>query len=154
MPRLTILVLATAMVACGGDGSGPSDVIPVELSGTWIASPACRPHCGFTFESVTNPADSVNFTAFNATTRFTLQRSGRFTFDPGLPGIDDAEGDMRVEPGVLVVEPTNEFPQEERIDYQLLSGRLHLRWRETVTYTLPGAEGPSTVRVRAVLERP
>lgn len=152
-PLAFMLILGLA-AACSDGGSGPVDVIPVELAGTWIATPACRPDCGFTFESVTNAADSVNFTAFGATTTFTLTTSGDFTFDPGLPTVGDAEGEMRLEPGVLVVQPTSEFPEEERIDYQLVGGRLRLSWRETVTYTLPDAEGPSTVRVRAVLERP
>ena len=154
MLRPLPLMLALSLAACSDGGSGPVDVIPAELAGTWVASPACRPACGFTFESVTNPADSVNFTAFGATTIFTLTPSGHFTFDPGLPTVGDAEGEMRLEPGVLVVQPTSEYPEKERIDYQLVVGRLRLNWRETVTYTLPDAEGPSTVRVRAVLQRP
>ena len=147
-------LLALILAACSDGGSGPVDVIPAELAGMWVASPACRPECGFTFESVTNPADSVNFTTLGATTTFTLAQSGAFTFDPGLPTVGDAQGEMRLEPGVLVVQPTDEFPEEERIDYQLVAGRLRLSWRETVTYTLPDAEGPSAVRVRAVLHRP
>lgn len=148
------LALALALPACGSDGSGPANTIPAELAATWTASPACRPQCGFTFISVANPADSLNFTALGAITRFTLNTSGGFTFDPGLPTIDGISGRMRLEPGTLVVQPTNEFPEEERIDYLLLTpDRLRLDWRETITYTLEPGQPAQTVHIRAVLER-
>lgn len=154
MQRRAICTLVAAFfAACGGDGAGPAAELPAELVGTWEASPACVPDCGFTFTNATNAADSVNFTAaFGTTSRLTLNPSGTFTFSSGVPLTAPVAGRMELEGNELVVQASGEFP-EERIRYSLQGGMLRLEWDETFSFDLDENGTDEDVRVRGVFER-
>lgn len=144
--------LGSGLAACGGDGTGPTIEIPADLVGTWAASPACAPTCGFTFENAEDPADSTNFTALGVTSRFTLNAAGGFTFSAGVPTTVPIGGRMRVEGGSLVVEATGEF-EEERIAFTRSADLLGLTWQETYAFDLDDDGIAESVTVRGQFER-
>lgn len=156
MRRRGIWVLVAGLTAgltgCGSDGTGPAIEIPSDLVGTWTASPACVPACGFTFENAGDAADSTNFTALGVTSRFTLNATGGFTFDAGVPTAVPIAGRMRVEGSSLVVEATGGF-EEERITYSRSGDLLGLRWQETYSFDLDEDGIAESVTVRGQFER-
>jgi hypothetical protein len=119
MAKKVVLGVAILLLGgCGGDGTGPADVVPAALAATWVAEPACLPQCGFTLSSVANPADSINVTAYaGISTEITMTRQGTFLLRL-RPGPDTAStASVRVEPGVLIV--TDAGGVTDTLDYTL-----------------------------------
>ncbi|MGH7444633.1 MAG: hypothetical protein ACREKM_07140 [Longimicrobiales bacterium] len=152
MRRLGSWMLAMGVAACGGDGTGPEIEIPAELVGTWVAAPACAPACGFTFANRADAADTTNFTALGVTSRFTLNATGGFTFNAGVPSTVPIGGRMHVAGSMLVVEATGEF-EEERIAYALSGDLLALTWQETYAFDLDDDGTAEAVEVRGHFEK-
>jgi hypothetical protein len=151
VPPLAAAVLLA--VACGGDGTGPADVLPAELVGVWVAEPACLPQCGFTFESLANPADTLNVTAFvGIATEVTLGRTGTFQMRT-RPGPDTASvAQVRAAPGILVV--TDAGGAVDTLDYSLSGDWLAVRFRRPFSvfdFTGDGVADPA--RARGVFRR-
>ncbi len=152
MQQRAFCTLGLALIAaCGGDGAGPRDGLPEELVGVWQAAPACAPACRFTFTNVADAQEVVNFTSFGAISRLTLNASGSFVFNAGVPLATPVAGRMHVEGNDLVVEASGEFP-EERIGYRLQGGHLHLEWEETFAFDLDEDGLAEDVRVNGVFE--
>jgi hypothetical protein len=145
-----MLLTATTLSACG-DSSGPDDVLPAALAGTWIAEPGCLPNCGFTFESLLNPADTINATRFmGVTTEITMTRAGRFTlvFRPGGEG--GSSGSARTEGGMLIV--TDAGGVVDTIDYSVTASVLRIRFRRPFpSFDFTGDGERDLAWVRAVL---
>ncbi|HSJ24526.1 MAG TPA: hypothetical protein VK929_07665 [Longimicrobiales bacterium] len=147
--RLGLVAVSTAMVmACGGDGTAPVDVIPAQLAGTWTAEPACLPHCGLTLASLADPADSVNITAFTGiATDVVLTRDGTFRLR-SRPGPDTASvAAVRAESGMLIV--TDADGQIDTLDYALSGQYLQLAFRRTFLvfdFTGDGVMDPARAR--------
>jgi hypothetical protein len=146
----SMLMAAILLSACG-DAAGPEDVLPAALAGTWIAEPACLPNCGFTFESLLNPADTINATSFaGITTEVAMTRAGRFTlvFRPGGEG--GSTGTARVEGGLLIV--TDAGGVVDTIDYSVTAAVLQMRFRRPFpSFDFNGDGERDLAWVRAVL---
>jgi hypothetical protein len=134
-------VAGVLLAAACGDGSGPSNVIPEELAGDWVAEPACLYTCGFTITPVATPADSVNVIAsYGITMDLSLSRSGRLELVAlGGGPVEPITGQARVEGQMLIVTSGTAV---DTIDYQLAGSSLAFAFRELIT--LNGA--PSEVR--------
>lgn len=146
-PRLGVALLVV-VAACGGDGTAPPDVIPLALAATWSAEPACLPHCGLTLESVADPADSVNVTAFTGmATDIILTRDGTFRLRT-RPGPDTASvASARVAGSMVIV--TDAAGQVDTLDYTLAGQTLAVRFRRTFAvfdFTGDGAPDPAWAR--------
>lgn len=145
------LALALALAACGGDGTGPEEeVVPASLVGTWSASPSCVPECGFTLESVANPADSVNITAFaGIATEVSMTRGGSFVMRT-RPGPDTATAaQVRVAGSTLIV--TDAGGQVDTVDWAVTGAFLDLRFRRhfrVFDFTGDGVMDPAVARGR------
>jgi hypothetical protein len=140
MRHLFAVVVVFLAAACG-DGSGPSNVIPEELAGDWVAEPACLYTCGFTITPVATPGDSVNVVAgYGITMDLSLTRSGRLELVAlGGGPVEPITGRARVEGSMLIVTAGTAV---DTIDYQVTGNALTFAFRELIT--LNGA--PSTVR--------
>lgn len=125
---------ALGAAACGGDSSGPGDVLPAEIAARWVASPSCA-ECGFTATSVTNPADSLNIVhVLKMTVVLDIERSGTFRL---IYGSTASEGAAVVHsPGVLVV--TDEAGTRDTIDYVVRGGLLDIALRRTFSIDVNG----------------
>jgi hypothetical protein len=122
-------ILVVAIAACS-DGSGPSDVIPPELAGSWEASPGCLPNCGFTFTSTANAADSINVVSFiGLTMEVTMTRSGRFDMLARPGGIPPVTGRVEVEGDLLIVR--DDAGQQDTLDYTVTPEWLTVEFRGT-----------------------
>ena len=55
MRKLFSLAFTAILVTACGDSSGPAEVLPAALTGTWVASSSCSPACSFTLTSVEDP---------------------------------------------------------------------------------------------------
>lgn len=144
------LMLVVALAACG-DGTGPSDVIPEELAGTWLAAPACLPECGFTFAPVANPADSINVVVFGGITmEAILTRAGRFTLTARPGDIPPVTGSARVEGSTLVL---REGGMTDTLDYTLVENRLTLRFRGEFAFDFNGDQVDEPATIRGVFVR-
>lgn len=139
------LVLGLTLVGCG-DSSGPSDVIPEELAGSWLAAPACLPECGFTFAPVANPADSINVVTFGGISmEAVLTRAGRFTLTARPGNIPPVTGRARVEGSMLIL---REGAMTDTLDYVLTGNRLALRFRGEFAFDFNDdqIDEPATIR--------
>jgi hypothetical protein len=147
--RSAALAAATiALVACGGDAAGPADAVPAELAATWVAEPACLPHCGFTLASVANPADSINVTAFaGLSTEIAMTRDGTFRLRT-RPGPDTASvARVRAVARMLIV--TDAAGTVDTLDYALAGQYLQLRFRRPFAvfdFTGDGRNDPAHAR--------
>jgi hypothetical protein len=141
-------LLATALGACG-DGSGPSDLIPAELEGSWEAAPSCLPNCGFTLIRIDNPADSVNFvSSLEQTFLLTLTGSGRFGLT-AVGGGSTIRGRVHAEGTMLILR--DEAGTQDTADYTLSGEYLGLAFRGVATqfdFDADGIGDPSMVRAR------
>ncbi|CAN5895166.1 hypothetical protein BH23GEM9_BH23GEM9_30860 [soil metagenome] len=145
--RHLAVVMAVVVSGCS-DSSGPGDMVPAALVGTWVAEPACLPLCGFTLSSVANPADSVNATAvLGIETEISMTRAGvfRLVTRPGPPSLP---GTVRAEAGnILVV--TDALGVVDTLDYTASATHLHLRFRRTFLafdFTGDGTFDPANAR--------
>jgi hypothetical protein len=145
---LAVPVLALLAASCG-DGSGPSDMIPEELAGTWEAAPSCLPECGFTLVRISNPADSVNFVSgLQQTFVLSLTTSGRFGLTaPGGGGT--VRGRVHAEGAMLILR--DEAGTQDTADYALSGEYLALQFRgvtDQFDFDADGEGDPSMVRAR------
>ena len=145
---LSVLLAGLAVAACG-DSAGPSDQVPEELAGVWLASPDCVPECGFTLMRISNPADSVNFVSgLQQTFQMTLTTSGRFGLT-GLGGATTINGHVEAEGGLLILR--DETGTQDTADYNLQGEYLALMFRgvaEQFDFDGDGVGDPATVRAR------
>ena len=144
----SLLLAGLALAGCG-DSAGPSDVIPAELAGSWLAAPSCLPECGFTLMRISNPADSVNFVSgLQQTFRVTLTTSGRFNLT-GLGGASSIRGFAEAEGSMLILR--DEAGTQDTADYTLQGEYLGLTFRgvaEQFDFDGDGVGDPATVRAR------
>jgi hypothetical protein len=143
-----MLSLPLLLAACGGDGTGPGEVLPAELVATWAADPACLPACGFTLSHVANPSDSLNITsAVGISTEITLTRNGTFRMRT-RPGPDTAStAKVRAQAGMLIV--TDAMGTVDTLDYTVTASTLNLRFRRTFAvfdFTGDGVPDPAHAR--------
>ena len=147
------LSLLVVLAASCGDGSGPSDLIPAGMEGSWEASPACLPNCGFTLVRIDNPADSVNFvSALQQTFVLNLTLSGRFSLT-SASGATTIRGRAHTEGSMLIVR--DEAGAQDTADYTLQGDRLGLTFRnitEQFDFDEDGEGDPS--RIHAYFQRP
>jgi hypothetical protein len=151
--RTPLALAAAGLVACGGDGTGPADVLPAELVGLWVAEPACLPNCGFTFASVAQPSDTLNVTAFvGLSTEITLTRDGTFRMRM-RPGPDTASvARVHAGPGILIV--TDAAGAVDTLDYTQAGNRLDVRFRRPfAVFDFTGDGVPDPAHARATLLR-
>ena len=149
MRHLFSVLLAGLTVAACGDSAGPSDLIPQELAGAWLAAPECLPQCGFTLMRISNPADSVNFVSgLQQTFLMTLTTSGRFGLT-GLGGASTIRGRVEAEGAMLILR--DEAGAQDTADYTLQGEYLGLAFRgvaEQFDFDGDGVGDPAMVRAR------
>ncbi|HSK21356.1 MAG TPA: hypothetical protein VK912_19525 [Longimicrobiales bacterium] len=149
MRHLFSVLMAGLVLAGCGDSAGPSDVIPPELAGSWLAAPACLPECGFTLMRISNPADSVNFVSgLQQTFRVTLTTSGRFNLT-GLGGASSIRGFAEAVGSMLILR--DEAGTQDTADYTLQGEYLGLTFRgvaEQFDFDGDGVGDPAMVRAR------
>lgn len=147
---LALLLLGTAgtLSACGGgDGTGPEEDFPVELTGRWEAGPSCVAQgCAFTVYDPGAPSDSLNL-ATALSISMLVQTTGRVILT--VPGYGSTEGDARVSGNRLYVAGT---AGTDTATWALTGGTLRLDFtsRFEGLFDLDGDQVPDAVRARAV----
>lgn len=152
-PFFAPVLLAAALAGCG-DGSGPSDVIPAELAGSWSADPGCLPAgCGFTFIPVGNAADSINVVAFmGLSMEVTLTRAGGFEMIARPGEIPPVTGQAEVEGSTLIVRDGQ--GAQDTLDFVVTPTRLVLTFRGTFdVLDFDGDQEPDPATARGTFRR-
>lgn len=151
--RILPSVLLLAALGCGGDSTGPGDVIPAALAGTWVAEPACLPvGCGFTLYPVASPADSLNFTQLlGTTTRLVISSSGNFRVDVATTTDTTFAGQATVVGSTLIV--TDPTGVQDTIDWSIQNELLRLNFRNEFLLDLNGDQQAEVVRARGAFKR-
>lgn len=142
-------LMAGLVLAGCGDSAGPSDLVPEELAGVWLAAPDCLPECGFTLLRISNPADSVNFVSgLQQTFQMTLTTSGRFGLT-GLGGASTIRGRVEAEGSLLILR--DEAGTQDTADYTLQGEYLGLTFRgvaDQFDFDGDGVGDPAMVKAR------
>jgi hypothetical protein len=151
MRHLFTPLLVLGLAACG-DASGPADVISADLAGSWEATPACLPTCGFTFVSTAKATDTLNVVAaFGLSLEVTLARSGRFEMIARPGGIPPVTGPARTEGSLLIVR--DDAGVQDTIDFTVTATHLSLAFRGTVQVDLNGDQQLETATARGRFRR-
>ncbi len=150
LPFLSTALLAAA--GCSGDGTSPVDDNP--LVGNWEADPRCLWECWFTVRSVSDPADSVNFTnQLSARFELDLRSNGSYQLQLSAPNVSSFQdsGTFTSANGLLILAGGSSV---DTIDYQLHSPLLQLEFRNKLALVdLNGDMVPDTVTVAATLKK-
>jgi hypothetical protein len=151
MRHLFTPLLVLGLAACG-DASGPADVISADLAGSWEATPACLPTCGFTFVSTAKATDTLNVVAaFGLSLEVTLASSGRFEMIARPGGIPPVTGQGRSEGSLLIVR--DDAGVQDTIDFTVSATHLTLAFRGTVQVDLNGDQQLETATARGHFRR-
>lgn len=151
--RTGVVVLGGLLGLAGcGDASGPADVIPAELAGSWEASPACLPDCGFTFVSTVKSSDTMNVvSAFGVSLDVTLTRAGRFEMVARPGAVPPVTGQARTEGSLLIVRDAAGVA--DTIDYAVTATHLSLAFRGTAQVDFNGDQQTEAATARGRFRR-